>query len=126
MPTSPRHRVRAYLLLLLAIYACGTSNLEPLDVSPLAPPRVYRTWWTDVSACVGVTATFERVRWYEAGHLINRETGSDHVGAWKPPHTIYVHSNYLLYMEGVKHEMVHELLQTRDHSSDAFLRCAGV
>jgi hypothetical protein len=110
----------------LAFCACGESNFEPVDVHPLAPPRVYRTWWTEVSACTGVSAPFERVHWYEARHLINRDTGRDHVGAWKPPHSIYIHSHYLLYMEGVKHEMVHELLQTRDHSSDAFLSCAGV
>ncbi|MGD2152091.1 MAG: hypothetical protein PVG79_02410 [Gemmatimonadales bacterium] len=126
MPISPRHCLRACLLLSLAFCACGESNFEPVDVHPLAPPRVYRTWWTEVSACTGVSAPFERVHWYEARHLINRDTGRDHVGAWKPPHSIYIHSHYLLYMEGVKHEMVHELLQTRDHSSDAFLSCAGV
>jgi hypothetical protein len=126
MPISPWHRAPACLLLSLAIYACGESNLEPIEVHPLVPPQVYRTWWTELEACIGVTAPFERVTWYEAGHLINRETGSDHVGAWLPPHTIYIHSDYLLYVEGVKHEMVHELLQARDHSSDAYLRCAGV
>ncbi|MGD2217116.1 MAG: hypothetical protein PVJ64_10175 [Gemmatimonadales bacterium] len=126
MPISPRHRVLACFLLPLAIYACDASTLEPQDVSPLVPPQVYRSWWAEVSMCTGVTGTFERVTWYEAGHLINRETGSDHVGAWQPPHTIYVHSEYLLYVEGVKHEMVHELLQTRHHGSAAFLRCAGV
>jgi hypothetical protein len=126
MPISPRHYLRAYLLLPLAIFACGESNFEPQDVYPLVPPRIYRTWWTEVAACTGSTAPFERVTWYEAGHLIERDTGSDHVGAWHPPHTSYIHSNYLLYVEGVKHEMVHEILQTRDHSSDAFLRCAGV
>ncbi|NIN73379.1 MAG: hypothetical protein GTO46_15935 [Gemmatimonadetes bacterium] len=114
------------MLLPLAFYACGESNLEPVDVYPLVPPPVYRTWWTEVAACTDVTARFERVTWYEAGQLINRETGMDHVGAWVPPHNIYVHSDYLLYTEGVKHEMVHELLQTRDHDSTAFLRCAGV
>ena len=126
MPLSPRHRVRACLFLSLAIYACGESNLEPVDVYPLVPPRVYRTWWTEVEACIEVTAPFEQVSWYEAGQLINRDTGRDHVGAWLPPHSIYIHSDYLLFVEGVKHEMVHELLQARDHGYDAFLRCAGI
>lgn len=110
----------------MAIYACGESNFEPVDVQPLIPPPVYRTWWNEVAACTGVTAPFEQVTWYEASQLIDRETGMDHVGAWKPPHTIYIHSDYLLYVEGVKHEMVHEQLQTRDHRTEAFLRCAGV
>lgn len=126
MPISPRHRVRACLLLSLAIYACSESNFEPVDVHPLVPPPVYRTWWTEVEACLGVTAPFERVSWYEAARLVNRDTGGEHVGAWQPPHTIYIDSDYLLFVEGVKHEMVHDLLQTRDHGSDAFLRCAGV
>lgn len=126
MPISPRYRVLAFLLLQLPIYACEASNLEPQDVYLLVPPQVYRTWWTEVTACTGVTAPFERVTWYEASHLIDRDTGADHVGAWKPPHDIFIHSEYLLYVEGVKHEMVHELLQARDHSSGAYLRCAGV
>ncbi|UCC72790.1 MAG: hypothetical protein JSV86_20950 [Gemmatimonadota bacterium] len=110
----------------MSIYACSESTFEPIDVRPLDPPQIYETWWAEVAACVSVAAPFDRVSWYEAERLINRETGTDHIGAWLPPHNIYIRTNRLLYIEGVKHEMVHDLLQTRNHYSELFVRCAGV
>ncbi|HEY5644604.1 MAG TPA: hypothetical protein VIS76_01560 [Pseudomonadales bacterium] len=122
---SPRHYPRAIAFLALLLCACVESVLEPVNTRQLEPPAIYRTWWSEVEACTGVTGRFERVRWLEADVIRNREKGTEHVGAWDPPHTIYIQSDRLLYERGVKHEMVHDLRQTANHGSSAFRRCAG-
>lgn len=112
-------------LVLAAFAACGEGNFEPVNPQPLVPPDIYRLWWDEMQTCTGIAAPFGRVAWFQADRLINRETGTQHAGAWIPPHTIYVLSRHLLHARAVKHEMAHELLQRRDHESDAFERCAG-
>lgn len=123
---SPRRLLRPLCLLPVLLGSCTEVGFEPVNVRPLDPPSVYRSWWAEVETCADVRAPFRRVTWYEAERLINRKAGSEHVGAWWPPHTIYVDSDYLLYEAGVKHEMLHDLLQATDHSSPLFERCAGV
>ncbi len=123
---SPRQLLGPLCLLPVLLGSCSEVAFEPVNPRPLDPPGIYRSWWAEVEACADVRAAFERVSWYEADRLINREAGTEHVGAWWPPHTIYVDSGYLLFEGGVKHEMLHDLLQTRDHSSPLFTRCAGV
>jgi hypothetical protein len=113
-------------MLLLLVSACTESNLEPENVRPLEPPSVYRTWWGEVQECAGITAPFRRVQWYEASQLTNRESGTEHVGAWLPPHTILILSDRLLFKAAVKHEMMHDLLQVKDHDSPLFIGCAGM
>jgi hypothetical protein len=113
-------------MLLLLVGACAESNLEPENARALEPPPVYRTWWAEVQACADLSAPFQRVRWYEASQIINRESGTEHVGAWLPPHTILIHSQRLLLEAAVKHEMVHDLLQVPAHDSPLFLDCAGM
>lgn len=127
MPLLPR-RYPIVLPLMAALYAgaCAEAgNFEPVGTRPLDPPGLYRTWWSEVEACAQISAPFDRVDWYEADHLINTERDSRHPGAWRPPHAIYVSSRHLLSRPVVKHEIVHDLLQRKDHGSPLFLRCAG-
>ncbi|NNG15417.1 MAG: hypothetical protein HKM89_02970 [Gemmatimonadales bacterium] len=126
MPSSSGHRRQAGLLLPLLVFACTQSNLEPENARPLEPPPSYHSWWAEVEGCTGISAPLARVRWYEAERLINREAGTEHVGAWSPPHTIFIRSDRLLFEAGVKHEMVHDLLQVMEHDSPVFVRCAGM
>jgi hypothetical protein len=106
--------------------SCAESNFEPVAPQRLDPPEVYRTWWSEVESCVGTPAIFERVRWYQAEQLVNKDEGTNHAGAWLPPHTIYVRSDKLHFKAGVKHEIVHEILQRRDHDTPLFQSCAGM
>ncbi|NIR43331.1 MAG: hypothetical protein GWN99_05275 [Gemmatimonadetes bacterium] len=124
MPT-PRHYVHLPLLAVLLL-GCGESNFEPVAARPLEPPSTYRIWWGEVQECVGAWAPFGRIRWYEAEQIHNIEAGTDHRGAWKPPHSIYIDSEWVSFEPVVKHEMVHELLQRRDHDSLFFQACAGL
>lgn len=126
MPFSPGPNLRIRFLLPLLACACAESNLEPVSPKPLTPPASYRTWWTEVEICANRTASFERIRWFQAEQVINRDEGTDHVGAWYPPHSIFIRSDRILYEAGVKHEMVHDLLQIEGHDSPAFPACAGV
>jgi hypothetical protein len=122
---SPRHT--AYAVLIAAfVLGCSESNFEPVAPRALDPPDVYRTWWDEVETCIGTRAPFERIRWYQAEQLVNKEEGTGHAGAWLPPHTIYIRSDRLLFTVAVKHEMVHELLQRRDHETLFFEACAGL
>ncbi len=123
---SPRHFRRPIGFLAIVLCACAESVLfEPINTQPLQPPDIYRTWWSEVEACTGVDAAFERVRWLQADVIRNLEDDSEHVGAWDPPHTIYIKADRLTFEGGVKHEMAHDQLQTRDHGSPAFRRCGG-
>lgn len=123
-----RHRSAALLALVIAVVAagCTNSNFEPVEVSALRPPSIYRDWWRQVEACAEARASFDRVSWYEARRVVDMDDGTDRVGAWVPPHTIYVRSDRVLSEPAVKHEMVHEILQLRDHRSPLFRACAGM
>jgi hypothetical protein len=123
---SPRRYLYGPMLIALVIGGCTESSFEPEGARRLDPPEIYRVWWAEVEACTGVTARFERVNWFEADRLVNEESGSGHVGAWQPPHSIYIQSSYLNYRAGVKHEIVHDLLQLTNHESEMFRLCAGV
>jgi hypothetical protein len=122
---SPRHCLFISLAAALSL-SCAESNFEPVAPQRLDPPEVYRAWWSEVESCIGTAATFERVTWYQAEQLVNKQEGTNHAGAWLPPHTIYVRSDKLLFTAGVKHEMVHEILQRRDHDTPLYHSCAGI
>jgi len=122
-------RLAACLVALLLgglLLACADLNFEPVDAQLFDPPDIYRQWWTQVERCTDVEAGFERVFWYRATEIIDRENGTLHSGAWKPPHTIFIRTGSLGNRQVVKHEMVHDLLQTRNHDLDVFDRCAGL
>ena len=112
--------------LCLAAAACSELNFEPVDARPLEPPPAYRVWWAEVELCTGTEGSFDRVFWYEATEIIDRERGTLHSGAWKPPHSIFIRSGSLSNRRVVKHEMVHDLLQIRSHDLEVFERCAGL
>jgi hypothetical protein len=123
---SPRRSLSGPVVALLLIGGCGEGHFEPVEPHPFDPPALYRVWWSEVETCTETRGPFDRVRWYEAEEIRNGGTGDCHVGAWQPPHSIYLDSDYLHYRAGVKHEMVHELLQRRDHDTSLFLACAGI
>ncbi len=111
---------------LALVCACSETNFEPVNTRRLFPPDLYRTWWGEVEECSETEGRFERVEWFTAREIINAEAGSEHPGAWLPPHQIYVEDRFVLSEAVVKHEMVHELLQLEHHGSPAFGSCAGI
>lgn len=128
MPLLPRRYTRVHPLL-AALFASGCTqpgNFEPVNARRMAPPAIYRTWWSQVEACTEVAAEFDRVDWYEADEILNTDEETRHIGAWLPPHAIYIQKRYVLSESGVKHEIVHELLRTRGHELPLFAECAGL
>ena len=126
MPLLPRRYPGLYLLLAAPVGACSQpSNFEPVGAEPMDPPAIYRVWWAEVESCAELEASFDRVDWFEAADLINTEAETTHLGAWKPPHKIYVQTDHRLSEPVVKHEIVHELLQRKGHDTPLFRDCAG-
>lgn len=117
--------VRAAFACLLAALACSDLNFEPVNGRLFDPPPIYADWWAQVEDCTSTEAPFERVIWYQAEKIIDRESGTSHGGAWVRPHNIFIRSGSLGNRRVVAHEMVHDLLQTRDHSDPIFDRCSS-
>jgi hypothetical protein len=112
------------LPVLVLLSACSDTNFEPINARPLDPPSIYLEWWDEVERCTGVEARFDRINWFETDEIIDRDLGSSHPGVWQPPHSIFIAHRHLYGRSIVKHEMIHDLLQTGDHSDPLFDRCS--
>lgn len=120
----PPSQIIRLLLPPLAAIGCSEANFEPVDAQSLNPPDVYRVWWTEVESCTQMEGTFSRVDWYSVERIEDREAGVRRAGAWQPPHTIYLQHERANDQRVVKHEIVHDLLQRRDHDTPLFKDCA--
>ncbi len=89
-------------------------------------PEAYRDWWSEMEACSRRAGDFARVEWQRVENEADGTfpCGSSRcAGAWQPPHRIYVARSYLLSEPIVKHEMVHDLIQSGNHFDGAFYAC---
>ncbi len=110
------------LLFLLAVTACR-SAVEPADRVALDPPNEYRVWWNVTRQCVGrPEADFNRIRWWTATDVLVDELAS---GLWVRDHDIYLRPEKVDAERVVRHEMIHDLLQSGDHESPFFRTCVG-
>ena len=101
----------------------------PAGALPYGPPPAYARWWAAVEQCAGVTAPFERVRWFVVpnGQALIADGQRDD-GLW------IEHYRYIVLAEGsvsdsllVGHEMLHDLLGRVDHPPAFFYdACRGV
>lgn len=119
-------RVVITSMLLATLVAGCSSPFVPDD--PLIrhyPTAIERGWWSEVAACMGIPEPpIERVTFWivRAGHSFDSPDGHRR-GWWEPAHTIYLTSAWWADESLVKHEMVHDMLQTGGHASPAFDRC---
>lgn len=102
---------------------------EGFDARQFKPGSQYELWWGEVSECAGRTGDLSAVRFFEvlsplssSGQQFACFDGRFCSGAWEPPDEIYLASGSLMVEQTVKHEMLHALLQDRDHGSVLF-RC---
>jgi len=118
-------------LLALALFAGTCSGGGPLasvgaPYFPFDAPALYREWWSQVESCARRTGAFDRVDWQQVADdpdgtfPCGRRRCS---GAWKAPHTIYVAESHMWSQPLVKHEMVHDLIQSPNHLDQAFYSC---
>ena len=124
------------LLLILALCACRADALfKPIGYTFFAPPPVYATWWAKTAECAGVWADFGRVGWAvmeddslnafwcdDIGYPAMKIGGLCH-GAWVAPHLIILARSRIENEYVVRHEMLHDLLQSPEHTSPLFLSC---
>lgn len=121
--------------LALCLVACSAlTDPGPEDDAVLEryPPfEVYTEWWDELQACAGEAGDLDRVRFHVvlaplgvSGRQFVCGPGTrECAGRWIPPHDILLGPGFLLSEVIVKHEMLHDLLQTTGHP-DAFGACA--
>ncbi len=128
-------RCLAAVVWILAV-ACETP-FRPENGVRFDPPPEFRQWWTAVEQCSSRQGDFSRVLWYEIpvprgswGFTCpNSSYGLVCIGEWHSPHTIMLAGPSEYYPQGVKrdsstvkHEMLHDLMQSGDHGSE-FAAC---
>jgi hypothetical protein len=127
---------RARLILLAAATAAACSSRVGPEtfgsaIEPMAPPREYAAWYTELRACLGDTADrpFESIRWYRSqtgAMLTDPRTGEVLAGFWTARRSaIIVGNGYTDDPAVVKHELLHYLRGAGDHRDVAF-RAANV
>lgn len=126
------------ILLVLALCACRADALfRPVEYQLFAPPTLYAKWWAETERCLGVQADLARVGWAvmeddSLGAFWAYESdGRGHkqrvlaAGLWVAPHLIIVSRSHLETEIVVRHEMIHDLLQSPEHGEAFPHRCAG-
>lgn len=135
----------------LAVGAC-TNPLAPQGAEPFIPPASFSHNWATVEACSHQLGDLTRIQWFvvpatatwQYNFPCTESSNGACQGVWIAPHHIYVAAHvladslakvtYLLHTDGsltvdtvppfrvVKHEMLHDLLQSGDHPA-AFTAC---
>jgi hypothetical protein len=126
-------RVGAVVLALALLSGCHDTVVAPEvlvpEGVPMIPPTIYQSWWAEVAACAGRTGDVARVRWFEVPNtdfFIYRGVAYDGYW-WEYHHTIFLAGNLRLDSFTVRHEMLHDLLNTGDHPSEYFgTRCGSL
>ena len=100
----------------LLLLAC-LDSFAPAGAVSFKPHAIYRTWWSEIEGCAGVTGDFDRVEWYAvpgSSYSCPAHEGRCD-GWWRSPHTIYMAQDWLYDRQLAEHEMLHDLLQRGDH-----------
>lgn len=100
------------------------SGAVPLD----PPPDIYRTWWQEVEACSGRTGDFDAISWYYVPNVGAFRVGSDSnvAGYWQPyHHSITIAGFGMNDAMLIRHEELHAILQTTEHSAEYFVQKCG-
>lgn len=107
------------MLVMLVLVGCHCSEPTAWQGAavPFEPPTFYREYWKRVEDCAGVRADFTRVRWFafpDRMVLPDSASGAGHYGrsVWQT-HEVYLAKLALRQSAYIRHEMLHEILQTR-------------
>lgn len=120
----PVRRVFLPVVTVAAIVAACEVPFFPAAAVPFQPPKSFVSSWRSMQVCSGRSGHWANVRWYRVPVLPD---GLE--GAWDYPHHVFLTEFVLsdsvsdFYREYVvKHEILHDLLQTPDHPP-AFDEC---
>jgi hypothetical protein len=120
------------LLLALVVGACADSLTAPDLVSGAvrwSEQPNYATWWHQVEACSGQQGSISRISWYwTPDHPYFTYQGESYDGYWfRYQHQIILGRDYVQDSTVVRHEMLHDLLDTGDHPPEFFVdRCGSL
>lgn len=103
-------------LWLLPLLAGCTDPFAVESARRFDPPALYAQYWQDMETCLGRSGDFARVAWYSVPDSGLHYDGEPAYGVWNAPHTIYIQERMLGNRYVLKHEMIHDLLQTGKHS----------
>ena len=117
------------LFVISGLAACrsATGPLPP-NAEPFEPPAVYARWWAMTEACSGRSGNLAAVRWYRAPGSAVLLNGEPVAAFWgSRGNRIVLAEEQVDNGAGVRHEMLHALLQQRGHPRAEFLEaCASV
>ena len=113
----------------LCLVSCGLATAPlPPNSEALAPPAVYARRWAMTEACSGLSGDLAAVRWYHVPSYAIKVNGEEAAGYWSSSgNRIVLTDGIVDYGAGVRHEMLHALLQNGDHPRAQFLgSCASL
>lgn len=92
---------------------------------PFIPLPVYREWYAELEACTGIKGDFDVIRFFTAESIT--EGGEPRGGYWTPPHKITLQDNMVepVFAWLIKHELMHDLIQSGSHPSTYFKGVCG-
>lgn len=107
--------------------ACDSPLDIPSDATQFTPPAVYQRWWSMTQACAGRARSLNAVRWFHVpgSHFV--VGGRDVRGYYSAQDNSIVLSDSLAaFAAGVRHEMLHAVLDFPGHPRDMYQGfCAG-
>ena len=109
--------------------ACAVPVALPSGAVAFDPPEVYRTWWTMVEACSGVSGSFAHLGWYRATASAVEARGGKDVEAYYDytAKRVVVAEEAVYAGRTIRHEMLHALRGQPGHPARVFLdACGGV
>jgi hypothetical protein len=139
MTTARFLRFTSASLAVALLLACEQPTAPSLSFPPVAvrfaPSALnlgttYAQWWAQVEQCSGIHGDLTAVAWYTvpgSGSAVLIE-GREYSGAWYAAgNRIVLAENSVFWNAGVRHEMLHALLQDGAHPPEYFRqRCADV
>lgn len=114
---------RLWVVATFVLLACGDLFAPPTESRMFTIPDIYRwAWWPMTTECSAIPGDLTRIHWraVPAGRLLF--DGHPVAGVWEPPHTIWLDERFLNTEVIVRHEMLHDLIQTGKHPP-VFARC---
>lgn len=113
-----------WVTLILGAAACEVNPFAPVgNVERFTPPPEYRTWYAEMEACTGRRGNYDAVVWWLVDSLTTPVGWHNIAATWTAPHTVRIRRGYKGNDWVVRHEMLHDILQTVDQPSPPFGVC---
>ena len=106
----------AATLAAIVLFCSGCRAFEPEGAAPIEIPAAYRQAGAELEQCAQRSANLEPIRfWKVKGETFACPKGPVCAGRWQSPHHVYIAERWIDNPSLVKHEMLHDLLNTGEH-----------